>query len=142
MSDKAAERLLEGRAWDDFCEQIRRAGHMVNRFGDTANALDRTEWYRFMTRLMRNGFERFMENCEPDRPRLRDAPWRQGMNFQSPDQDHLLAEFIDGSHDYLTPPEQESLFDGPRVLEAVPSVVTLVKADLQCAAVAAASITT
>jgi len=100
MSDKAAQRLLEGRAWDDFCEQIRRAGHMVNRFGDTANALDRTEWYRFMTRLMRNGFERFMENCEPERPRLRDAPWRQGMNFQSPDQDHLLAEFVDGSHDY------------------------------------------
>jgi ribonuclease HII len=50
------------------------------------------------------------------------------------------AILLDGSHDYLTPPEQESLFDGPRVLEAVPSVVTLVKADLQCAAVAAASI--
>lgn len=100
MSEKAAQRLLEGRAWDDFCEQIRQAGHMVNRFGDTANELDRTEWYRFMTRLMRNGFERFMENCEPERPRLRDAPWRQGMNFQSPDQDHLLAEFVDGSHDY------------------------------------------
>jgi hypothetical protein len=85
MSDKAAQRLLEGRAWDDFCEQIRRAGHMVNRFGDTANALDRTEWYRFMTRLMRNGFERFMENCEPDRPRLREigrgtAHGRRGRN--------------------------------------------------------------
>ncbi len=100
MSEKAAQRLLQGRAWDDFCEQVRQAGHMVNRFGDTANELDRTEWYRFMTRLMRNGFERFMENCEPDRPRLRDAPWRQGMNFQSPDQDHLLAEFVDGTHDY------------------------------------------
>ena len=49
-----------------------------------------------MTRLIRNGFERFMENCEPERPRLRDAPWRQGINFQSPDQDHLLAEFVDG----------------------------------------------
>ncbi|MFM7275869.1 MAG: hypothetical protein ACKO4A_18835, partial [Gammaproteobacteria bacterium] len=94
MSEKAARRLLEGRAWDDFCEQLRRAGHMVDRFGDTANALDRAEWYRFMTRLMRNGFERFVENCEPERPRLRDAPWRQGMNFQSPDQDHLLAEFV------------------------------------------------
>jgi ribonuclease HII len=50
------------------------------------------------------------------------------------------AVLLDGSHDYLTPPEQESLFDGPRVLEAVPAVVTLVRADLQCAAVAAASI--
>ena len=49
---------------------------------------------------MRNGFERYMENCEPERPRLRDAPWRQGINFQSPDQDHLLAEFVDGRFDY------------------------------------------
>ena len=100
MTDKASERLLSGRAWDDFCEQVRLAGHRVDRFGDTANELDRAEWYRFVTRLMRNGFERFMENCEPERPRLRDAPWRQGINFQSPDQDHLLAEFVDGSHDY------------------------------------------
>ncbi|OHT22227.1 hypothetical protein [Edaphosphingomonas haloaromaticamans] len=99
-SETARQRLLSGKAWDDFCETIRRTGHMVDRFGEDADALDRAEWYRFMTRLMRNGFERFMENCEPDRPRLRDAPWRQGINFQSPDQDHLLAEFVDGSADY------------------------------------------
>lgn len=100
MTDKAADRLKSGRAWDDFCETVRRAGHMVDRFGDDVDDLDRAEWYRFMTRLMRNGFERFMENCEPERPRLRDVPWRQGINFQSPDQDHLLAEFVDGRHDY------------------------------------------
>jgi hypothetical protein len=100
MSDAATERVLSGRAWDDFCENLRRAGHMVDRFGDEAGPLDKAEWYRFMTRLARNAFERFMENSEPDRPRLRDAPWRQGINFQSPDQDHLLAEFVDGSREY------------------------------------------
>ncbi|HEY1492223.1 MAG TPA: DUF1214 domain-containing protein, partial [Steroidobacteraceae bacterium] len=52
-------------------------------------------------RLTRNGLERFVENCEPQRPRLRDAPWHQSINFQSPDQDHLLAEFVDGSHAYV-----------------------------------------
>lgn len=100
MTDTAANRLKSGRAWDDFCESIRRTGHMVERFGDDIDDLDRAEWYRFMTRLMRNGFERYVENCEPDRPRLHDSPWRQGINFQSPDQDHLLAEFVDGRHDY------------------------------------------
>jgi hypothetical protein len=94
------QRLLSGRAWDDYCEQVRRAGHMIDRFEDEADDLDRAEWYRFVTRLMRNGFERFIENTEPERPRLRDTPWRQGINFQSPDQDHLLAEFVDGQHDY------------------------------------------
>jgi Protein of unknown function (DUF1214) len=101
MSDPAAERLLTGRAWDDFCEVLRLAGHAIERFADEPTRLDRAEWYRFLTRLTRNGLERFIENCEPERPRLRDAPWRQSINFQSPDQDHLLAEFIDGRHSYV-----------------------------------------
>lgn len=47
---------------------------------------------------------------------------------------------LDGNHDYLTPPDQDALFDVPSLLERVPAVVTMVKADLRCAAVAAASI--
>lgn len=98
---EARQRLLSGAAWEDFCEQLKLAGTIVDHFDDEANELDRAEWYRFMARLTRNGLERFLENCEPARPRLRDVPWRQSINFQSPDQDHLLAEFVDGSHDYV-----------------------------------------
>ena len=51
---------------------------------------------------------------------------------------------LDGNHDYLTPAAQASLFgDGPvdgGVAIDVPRVVTRVKADMQCAGVAAASI--
>lgn len=47
---------------------------------------------------------------------------------------------LDGNHDYLTPPDQTTLFGPPPVLERVPPVVTMIKADLRCAAVAAASI--
>jgi hypothetical protein len=100
MSDEAARRLLSGRAWDDYCDVLKVAARAIERFGTEPTDLDRTEWYRFITRLTRNGLERFVENSEPEQPRLRDAPWRQSINFQSPDQDHLLAEFIDGSHAY------------------------------------------
>ena len=100
-SEESAQRLLVGRAWEDYCDVLKLAGRAIERFGDEPTALDRAEWYRFLTRLTRNGLERFVENCEPERPRLRDAPWRQSINFQSPDQDHLLAEFIDGSHAYV-----------------------------------------
>ena len=96
----AADRLLTGRAFEDMLDTIRLAARTIDRFGTEVDDLDRAEWYRFVTRLMRNGFERFVENSEPDRPRLRDTPWRQAINFQSPDQDHLLAEFVDGRHDY------------------------------------------
>lgn len=47
---------------------------------------------------------------------------------------------LDGNHDYLSPPAQASMLEPPLVLERVPPVVTMVKADLRCAAVAAASI--
>jgi ribonuclease HII len=51
---------------------------------------------------------------------------------------------LDGSHDWLSAP-QEGLFDvrptpGPVVLGREPRVTTMVKADLRCAAVAAASV--
>ncbi len=90
---KSADRLVSGQAWDDFCEVIRRAGHSIDRWDVAPDPLERAEWYRFMTRLMRVGLERFVENREAYRPRLRDAPWRSSMNVQSPDQDHLLCEF-------------------------------------------------
>ena len=47
---------------------------------------------------------------------------------------------LDGNHDYLTTPAQASLLGPPAVVETVPPVVTMIKADLRCAAVAAASI--
>ncbi|MBZ5737034.1 ribonuclease HII [Nocardioides mangrovi] len=47
---------------------------------------------------------------------------------------------LDGNHDYLTSPEQGTLLGPPVVVETVPPVVTMIKADLRCAAVAAASI--
>jgi hypothetical protein len=100
MADRARDRLVSGAAWDDFCETLKTAGRVIETFGDEPSDLERAEWYRFLSRMVRNGFERMVENCEPDRPRLRDAPWRQSINVQSPDQDHLMCEFVNGEHAY------------------------------------------
>ncbi|CAM3298399.1 ribonuclease HII [Nocardioides dubius] len=47
---------------------------------------------------------------------------------------------LDGNHDYLTPPEQLSLLPEPGLETVMPPVVTQIKADMTCAAVAAASV--
>lgn len=99
-NDAAARRLLEGRAWDDFCETIRLTGHEIGRWGDAVDDLDRAEWYRYLSRQVRNGLERFVENCEPDHPRLRDIPFRSSVNATSPDQDHLLSEWYEPGSEY------------------------------------------
>jgi len=96
---RSAERLRSGRAWDDYCEVLRIAGHAMEGWGLEPSELERAEWYRFVSRVVRNGLERFIENREPCRPRLRDASWRSSINVQSPDQDHLLCEF-DAARDY------------------------------------------
>ena len=96
---KAAERLLSGRSWEDFCDTLKVAGKVIDQLGDTPSDLDRAEWYRFLTRLTRSGLERLVENAEPTRPRLRDMVWRQSINFQTVDQDHLMCQF-DEARDY------------------------------------------
>ena len=101
MNDSARDRLTSGEAWDDFCETLKTAGRIVNQFNDEPSDQEKAEWYRYLSRMVRNGFERMVENCEPERPRLRDAPWRQSINVQSPDQDHLMCEFVNGDHEYL-----------------------------------------
>ena len=100
MSEAASRRLLNGESWDDFCDTLKVAGRILDEFGDEPGEMERAEWYRYLTRMARNGFERFVENCEPERPRLRDAPWRQSINVQCPDQDHLMCEFVNGEHEY------------------------------------------
>jgi ribonuclease HII len=51
------------------------------------------------------------------------------------------AVLLDGSHDWLTPPAQDSLFGAPRYPDVrVPQVTTRVKADRDCTSVAAASV--
>lgn len=96
---KAAERLLSGQAWEDYCEVLKVAGRMIDRFGDTPSDLDRAEWYRFVSRVARSSMERLIENAEPTRPRLRDMVWRQSINVQTVDQDHLMCQF-DEARDY------------------------------------------
>jgi hypothetical protein len=98
VEQRARDRLVSGQSWDDFCETLKVAGRMLEQFDDLSD-LDRAEWYRFLTRLTRSGLERLVENAEPTRPRLRDTPWRQSINVQTVDQDHLMCQF-DEPRDY------------------------------------------
>ncbi|MCX7283503.1 MAG: DUF1214 domain-containing protein [Novosphingobium sp.] len=98
--DAARARLLSGQAWDDFCDTLKVAGRHIESFDGPLSDLDRAEWYRFLSRLARSSMERLIENAEPTRPRLRDMVWRQSINVQTVDQDHLMCQF-DEARDYV-----------------------------------------
>ncbi|MBK8629377.1 MAG: DUF1214 domain-containing protein [Sphingomonadales bacterium] len=97
--ETARQRLLSGQAWDDFCDTLKLAGRHIHAVNGPLSDLDRAEWYRFMSRVARSSMERLLENGEPTRPRLRDMVWRQSINIQTVDQDHLMCQF-DEARDY------------------------------------------
>jgi hypothetical protein len=99
-SSTAVDRLNSGQAWEDYCDRLRQAGRIIERFGNEITPLDRAEWYRYLSRLIRNSFERFIENSEPANPRLVISSWRTSINVTSPDQDHLMYE-LDPRYDFI-----------------------------------------
>jgi hypothetical protein len=71
MSEEASiERILDGRAWDDFCESLKSAREALFRERSPSNAFDRAEGYRYLSRLVRLGLEKFVENDDPRTPRF------------------------------------------------------------------------
>lgn len=99
-SEIARQRLLSGQAWDDFCDTLKVAGRHINQVNGPLSEQDIADWYRFVSRLTRSSLERLLENGEPTRPRLRDMVWRQSINVQTVDQDHLMSQF-DAARDYV-----------------------------------------
>ena len=97
IRSRAAARLRTGEAWADFCDTLKELGDVVSR--EATSELEQAEGYRYLTRLLRNSLERFVENSEEYRPRVLDPPWRVSIAIQSPDQDHPLIE-VDGTREY------------------------------------------
>ncbi|MEZ5533543.1 MAG: DUF1214 domain-containing protein [Steroidobacteraceae bacterium] len=68
--EESLERILDGRAWDEFCESLKAAREALFRERSPANAFDRAEGYRYLSRLLRVALERFVEHADPAHPRF------------------------------------------------------------------------
>jgi hypothetical protein len=61
-ADDAVERILDGRAWDEFCDGLKSARGVLFREKSPNNVFDRAEGYRYLSRLTRLALERFLEH--------------------------------------------------------------------------------
>ncbi|QFU75897.1 DUF1214 domain-containing protein [Halioglobus maricola] len=70
MSD-AEQKVLDGSAWDEFCDALKEAGKVVRSEKAPGDAFSQAEGYRYLTRLLRGGLESYLEFSDPMFPVLR-----------------------------------------------------------------------
>jgi hypothetical protein len=100
VSDDLRAQVLSGAAWDRFCDALKDVGKLVSDARAPADPLDRAEGYRFLMRLVRYGFESFLEFSDPLHPVLhRGSHETIKIIHENPDNLYLGAR-IDGRHRY------------------------------------------
>ncbi len=70
-SNEAEQKVLDGRAWDEFCDALKEAGKVVQSDAAPKDAFNKAEGYRYLTRMLRAGLESFLEHGDPAFPQLR-----------------------------------------------------------------------
>jgi hypothetical protein len=94
------EAVLSGAAWDQFCDALKEVGKLVLDARAPSDPLDRAEGYRFLMRLVRYGFESFLEYNDPLFPQLhRGSHETIKIIHENPDNLYLGAR-IDGRSAY------------------------------------------
>jgi hypothetical protein len=99
--DDARDKLLEGRAWEEFCDALKGAGQIILAENNPDDPLDRTEGFRYLSRLMRAGLEAFVEHADPAAPVLhRPIHETAKIGADNPD-NHYLHASISGDYEYV-----------------------------------------
>jgi len=98
--DMQSQRIVSGKAWEDFCDQLKLAGTVLKYPGTPQDIFQQTEGLRYLTRLTRAGLEAYVENGDPSFPVLRRMVHETvKMGADNPDNYYLNAA-INGENEY------------------------------------------
>ena len=95
---EAIARVVDGRAWEEFCDTLKAAGAVV--LAGPGDPLDRAEGWRYLSRLLRAGLETFVEASDASAPHFqRTTGETVKMGMDNPDNVYLNAP-VNGGYDY------------------------------------------
>jgi len=97
---ESEQRIVDGSAWEEFCDTLKEAGKIIQSEKAPSDPLNRSEGYRYLSRLLRGGLESFIEHRDPLFPTLRcGAHETIKLGADNPDNRYESAT-INGQHDY------------------------------------------
>jgi hypothetical protein len=100
LDDVAAQRIVSGTSWDEFCDTLKSAGAALVFPGAPQDPFNQAEGYRYLSRLTRAGLEAFIEYADPKAPVLKRMVHETAkMGSDNPDNYYQNAT-IDGRLDY------------------------------------------
>jgi hypothetical protein len=99
VSEDAVAKVVDGRAWLEFCELLKSAADVIRREDLGTTAFDRAEGLRYLSRLLAAGLASFVEATGPAHPVFRPLPEMVKMGLDNPDNYYVSAS-IDPRRDY------------------------------------------
>jgi hypothetical protein len=97
---EATERILSGATWNDFCDTLKWSGAIILREGSPADAFNRAEGFRYLSRILRAGLEAFVEHADPRAPVLQRVVHETvKMGADNPD-NHYQNAALSGQYEY------------------------------------------
>ncbi|NTV82917.1 MAG: DUF1214 domain-containing protein [Bacteroidales bacterium] len=98
--DIVIQRIVSGKSWEDFCDQLKLAGTALLYPGTPRDPFQQAEGIRYLSRLTRGGLEAFIEFGDPAFPVLRrTAHETVKLGADNPDNIYLNAQ-ISGQYEY------------------------------------------
>ncbi len=100
-ADIHAERIVSGKAWEEFCDNLKAAGAALMYPGTPRDAFDQAEGVRYLSRLTRAGLEAFVEYNDPAFPTLRRMVHETvKMGADNPDNYYFNAQIDGNNYEY------------------------------------------
>ena len=107
--DLQLERVVSGKSWEEFCEQLKLAGNVLKYPGTPQDAFQQAEGLRYLTRLTRAGLEAYVEFSDPSFPVFRRMVHETvKMGADNPDNYYFNAP-LNGEYEYRITGKRHSI---------------------------------
>ena len=95
------ERIVSGKSWEEYCDQLKLAGTNLKYSGAPQDAFSQAEGIRYLTRLTRVSLEAFVEYADPSFPVFKRMVHETvKMGADNPDNYYFNAQ-ISGAYEYI-----------------------------------------